>query len=133
MFEWNNTYRLEIASVDAQHQTLFRIIGELYAGELAGRGKAVVAGILDRLVQCTVSHFAHEERLMGLHHYPDFPAHKAEHDALTALVQRFQAGFLAGDEVVTARFLSCLNDWLKNHIRGADMKYAPFLRMKAVA
>lgn len=133
MFEWNDSYSVEIASVDAQHKTLFKIIGELHAAMLAGRGKTVMAGILDRLVQYTVSHFAHEERLMRLHQYPDFAAHKAAHDALTTQVVQFQTKLKSGQEVVTVPLLNFLNDWLQKHIKGTDMKYAPFFLAKAVA
>ena len=78
MFEWNNNYSVAIPSVDAQHRNLFAIARELHAAMDAGQGKASLGRILDRLVQYTTVHFAHEERLLRMHNYPDFAAHKAE-------------------------------------------------------
>src|ERR1035438_882051 len=78
MFKWKNEYVVGIGSIDAQHQGLFAIGRELYAAMTAGQGKSVLARILARLVQYTTVHFAHEERLMQLYHYPDFAKHRSE-------------------------------------------------------
>src|ERR1035438_2668581 len=96
MFEWKSDYAVNIPSIDAQHQGLFAIGRELYAAMSTGQGKTVMRRILDRLVQYTAMHFAHEERLMQMHGYPDFAKHKAEHDALVKQVVAFQAEFNAG-------------------------------------
>jgi hemerythrin len=133
MFEWNNSYSVGIGSIDAQHQTLFRIAAELYSAMSAGQGKAACAKIVDRLVQYTATHFAHEERLMRLHDYEGLAAHKAEHDALTKQVLQFQAEYQAGRTALTIQLLQFLKDWLANHIQGSDQKYAPHLIEKAVA
>jgi hemerythrin-like metal-binding protein len=133
MFEWNNDYSVGIGSIDAQHQNLFRIVGELYAAMSAGQGKTVLAKTLDRLVQYTASHFAHEERLMAVHGYPDLAAHKAQHDALKTKVLQFQADFEREHVAMTTQLFQFLNDWLVVHIQGTDRKYVPFLIEKAVA
>ena len=133
MFEWNANYSVNIGSIDAQHQNLFAIGRELYAAMNAGHSKAVLAKILDRLVQYTAVHFAHEERLMKQHCYKDYAAHKAEHDALTKQVLQFQADFQAGRAMMSVQLLHFLKNWLANHINGSDKKYAPALRQQAVA
>jgi len=133
MFEWNASYSVNIGSIDAQHQNLFAIGRELYAAMNAGQGKSVVAKILDRLIQYTVVHFAHEERLMKVHNYKDYAAHKAEHDALTRQVLQFQKDFQNGRAAMSIQLLQFLKDWLSHHINGSDKKYAPALQEKAVA
>ncbi len=131
MFEWNPEYSVHIQSIDAQHQNLFAIGRELYAAMSAGQGKTALGRILDRLVQYTIVHFAHEERLMKQCQYPDFAAHKAEHDALTAQVVNFQQEFHAGRVTMAVQILQFLKEWLERHIKGSDTSYAPYL--KAVA
>jgi hemerythrin len=133
MFEWKPQYSVSIASIDGQHQNLFRLAEELYAAMSAGQGKPALARILDRLVQYTTVHFAHEERLMSLHGYPDLAAHTAEHRALTKQVLDFQAKFEAGHSILTVQVLHFLKDWLQKHIAASDQKYAPYLRERAVA
>jgi|ERR1017187_3287924 hemerythrin len=132
MFEWKPQYSVNIGSIDGQHQNLFRIAEELYAAMSAGRGKAALSRILDRLAQYTVTHFAHEERLLRIHGYPDLAAHQAQHQALTKQVLTFQADFDAGRTALTVQVLHFLKDWLQQHIATSDQKYAPYLIEKAV-
>jgi len=133
MFDWNNNYSVGITSIDAQHQNLFRLASELHGAMSAGQGKAACGRILDRLVQYTETHFAHEERLMRLNDYPELAAHKAEHDDLTKQVKQFQTDFQAGRTTITVQLLQFLKNWLERHIQGSDKRYAPCLKAKAVA
>jgi hemerythrin len=96
MFEWDSRYSVGNHSIDAQHQALFAIAQELFTAMSAGQGKSALSRTLDRLANYTTSHFAHEERLMQRHQYPDLAAHKAEHEALRARVLQFQSDFRAG-------------------------------------
>jgi len=132
MFEWKPDYSVKIASIDGQHQNLFRMAEELYAAMNAGQGKAVLSKTLDRLVQYTQVHFAHEERLMQAHRYPDIGTHIAEHRALTQKVVAFQSEFEMGKALITVQLLNFLKDWLQHHIAQSDQRYAPFLKEKAV-
>jgi hemerythrin len=133
MFEWKDEYSVNIGSIDAQHRVLFQIAGELHAAMSVGQGKAASAKILNRLVQYTATHFAHEERLMRQNHYPDFDKHKALHDALTNQVLKFEADFKGGQVALTVQLLQFLQGWLTNHIRNTDTKYVPYLSGKITA
>ncbi len=133
MFEWNDKFSTGIVSLDAQHQTLFSIGAELYAAMSAGQSRERTYGILTRLLDYTVTHFAHEERLMRVYRYPDYAAHKAEHDALKRQVSQFYEESQRGKVAISVRLLKFLDDWLKEHIGKSDQRYAPFLAAKAVA
>ncbi|MGB9458983.1 MAG: bacteriohemerythrin [Bryobacteraceae bacterium] len=133
MFEWNDKFSTGIASIDVQHQGLFSIGAELYAAMSAGQGKERLGTILTRLVQYTAAHFAYEERLMQLHGYPEYAAHKVQHDALTRQVSQFYQEFQSGQIGISIRLLSFVEDWLKQHIGKTDHGYATFLAAKAVA
>lgn len=50
---------------------------------LAGTVKAKLFQLLEGLVEYTEVHFAYEERLMQQAGYPEFAAHKAQHDDLS--------------------------------------------------
>ena len=133
MFQWNNAYSVGIGSVDAQHQGLFAAAHELHEAMLAGRGRAALAKILDRLVQYTAAHFAHEEGLMRKSNYPGLPTHIAEHQALTRKVLAFQDDFKAGRTTMSVEVLQFLRTWLQQHIQHSDMAYAPYLKEAKVA
>ena len=133
MFEWKNEYSLSIASIDAQHKKLFAIAEELHEAMRTGQSKPVLSKILDRLVQYTATHFAQEESLMKAHAYPDFAAHRSVHEALKKQVMDFQEKFQAGETFISIELMTFLKDWLEKHIKGTDMRYAPFLLQRNVA
>ena len=133
MFEWKPEYATKIGSIDAQHQKLFALGRELYAAMSAGQGRAVLARILDRLVQYTNVHFAHEERLMQLYKYPDFAAHKAQHDALVKQVVAFQQEYAAGRVAMAVQVLQFIKDWLGSHINHSDQAYTECMKANKAA
>jgi hemerythrin len=133
MFDWNNAYSVGISSIDAQHQGLFGIARELHSAMTEGQGKAALGRILDRLVQYTAAHFAHEERLMRLADYPGLESHAGEHQALTRKVLELQADFQAGKTTISVQVLQFLRTWLQQHIQHSDTAYAPYLKEVKVA
>ena len=133
MFEWNNTFSVGIGSVDAQHQGLFAIARELHVAMTNGQGKAAMGKILDRLIQYTAAHFAHEERLMRLADYPGLESHQEEHRALTQKVIDLQREFSSGKTTISVQVLQFLRTWLQQHIQHSDVAYAPYLKQAKVA
>ena len=117
MFEWNQKYSVGIHSIDAQHRNLFAVARELYDAMSAGLGKSTLSRILDRLVQYTQVHFAHEERLMKQNAYPNLVEHQEQHAALTRQLLMFQADFKSGRATMTVQLLNFLRSWLEQHIR----------------
>jgi hemerythrin len=132
LFIWNPTYETGIKSIDTQHKKLVDILNELYDTMGKGHAKEVLGRILDELIQYTVVHFATEERLFKLHGYPDYAAHKKEHDDLTAQVKKLQADFKSGKITLSMQVATFLKDWLKVHILQTDKKYVVFLVAKGV-
>src|SRR5512143_2138732 len=116
MFEWKDSYSIHVAEIDGQHQALFRLAGELHAAMMTGQGKTALARVLDRLIDYTRVHFAHEESLMRQHQFPQLEAHKAEHDSFTAEVMRFQGEFLSERAAMSVQVMQFLKNWLEKHI-----------------
>ena len=133
MFTWKPVYSVNVASIDAQHQNLLAIGRELLDSMSSGHGQAATGKILDRLVQYTTVHFAYEERLLQTNGYPDFMAHKAEHDALVKKVLQFQVDFNAGRVALSIDLVRFVKNWLIGHIQGSDQEYSPFLRENPAA
>jgi len=133
MFEWKERYAIGIDSIDAQHKGLYANGAELFAAMSAGQAKERLSSILAHLVQYTEAHFAFEERMLQLHKYPDFPAHKAKHDDLTRQVKQFQQDVRSGKIGVGVPLLAFVEEWLTQHIGNVDRRYVPFVTAKAVA
>jgi hemerythrin-like metal-binding protein len=133
MFEWNDKYAIGVGSIDTQHKGLYAIGAELYAAMSAGQARERMSSILARLVQYTESHFAFEERLMQLHHYPDFAAHKAQHEALIRKISGFREDVQNGMIGIGIPLLQFVEGWLTDHIGKTDRKYVPCVNAKAAA
>ena len=132
-FAWKDEYCVGVQEIDVQHRRLFSLADELHAAMSVGKGKAVLDQVLSNLIGYTKSHFAAEERLMQSRGYPNYLAHKIEHDQLTHKVLDLQREFRAGKVALTLDIMKFLRDWLDHHILGSDQKYAPFVGGKAVA
>jgi hemerythrin len=127
LFTWSKDYAVGVKSLDSQHTNLFAILNELLEAMAAGKGQSVAGELLRKLVSYTKEHFATEERLMELAHYPALAAHREHHRALTQQVGDFMTRFEKGDGAVNLDLLEFLRAWLKNHIQREDKEYGPWL------
>jgi hemerythrin len=133
IFQWKEEYSVDHSEIDTQHKRLFQLAGNLHAAMTEGKGKDALSKTLNDLIEYTKHHFACEERLMQLHHYPDYAAHKAFHDDLTARVLEFQKSFDAGRTAMSVELLQFLKDWLGHHIGETDKKVATYLKTLVAA
>jgi len=132
LFHWDATYSVNIGIIDTQHKTLVGMVNDLHQAMAQGSGKDKLGGILSNLVKYTQAHFATEERMMQSHGYPEFLAHKSEHESLTSTVLDLQRRFLANEVGLSVDAMEFLKDWLVKHILGSDKKYTPFLNAQGV-
>ena len=131
LFQWKEEYLVGQADIDRQHKHLFQLADQLHSAMTTGKGNAVIGKTLAELIDYTKHHFAAEEKLMQKSHYPDYAAHKAVHDKLTAQVVGFQTEFAAGRSSMSIQLLQFLKDWLQHHIGETDRKVAAHLSQQA--
>ncbi|MCU0835873.1 MAG: bacteriohemerythrin [Chromatiaceae bacterium] len=124
--EWSKDLSVGIEEIDAQHQVLVGLVNEMHDAIQERRGSAVVNDVLGKLAEYTRIHFAVEESLMRIFHYPDYEAHKAEHEALIAEVTDLQQKVAAGKTAIGFELMHFLKGWLTKHILASDMQYSPF-------
>lgn len=130
--EWSEEYGVGVARFDEQHKEIFRLINELYEA-LAGKGddsKKRMLNIVERLCNYTYNHFLEEEVEMYRHGFPQYEAHKENHDKLTSLARDFMVRIIAGDtglKKLCIELIATLSAWLKVHIKETDKRYGAFL------
>ena len=123
LLPWNEKLSVGVPAMDAQHKKLVALTNRLYDAMASGQGDDVKKDILAELVTYTRVHFVAEERLMREHGYPDFAAHKALHDELTAKVIELNEKVKEGRMVPSVSLSNFLKDWLVDHIVQQDKKY----------
>ncbi|MBG0777083.1 MAG: hemerythrin family protein [Desulfovibrionaceae bacterium] len=132
MMEWNDRLSVNIRDIDSQHKQLVAMLNRLHDAMKAGSTGAVIAQIVSEMKRYSVSHFTTEEGYMKKHGYPDYTAHKAEHEKFVAKVAQVERDLQAGAGAMSMDILNFLSNWMITHIRGTDKKYTPFLNAAGV-
>jgi hemerythrin len=120
---WNDLYALELPEIDDQHQTLFRIINDLWQGVVAKETVDAISDVLRRLEHYTIIHFTAEEALMRSMAYPKLDEHKRAHRLFIDQIGSARRKWAEG-EPIGLEILHFLNNWLVDHIMTIDKDYA---------
>lgn len=132
LFEWEPRYSVYINEFDNHHKKLLELLQKLHQSMLDGQGKIIVGEILDELKEYTVYHFNAEEQQMEKYGYPEFEAHKAQHNNLIEQLEDLIKSFKEGKSTITTDTYRFLNKWLTNHILSGDKQYTSFFKEKGL-
>lgn len=130
---WSSALVLGIPKIDKQHRTLVGLINTLY-NEVSNPipERAVIARVLEGLLDYTHNHFIEEEVLFQRYGYPQAAAHTAEHNQFTAKTMDWLLRFERGEDV-DVEAMNFLKDWQQHHILQEDRAYVPFLQAAMAA
>ena len=123
---WSNDLDTGIEVIDKQHRRIVEYINKLHDVQETG-DQAQIGGVLDELVDYTLSHFTFEESLMEEAGYPYIKAHKRVHQLFVKRVNEYLQRFQSGEDI-TAELLNTLKAWLINHIRNDDNDYSDIVK-----
>lgn len=126
-FKWSPEYSVQIASIDEQHKELVNILNRLFVAVSRLEGDMVIGGILDALTDYTRTHFALEEQLLRMAKYGDFEDHREKHRNLIEKLEELREKHTHEGKSIHFEMLSFLKTWLKEHIKGEDVKYSKAL------
>jgi len=124
LFEWTPEYSVSVLRFDSEHKKLFELINELNDAMSAGRGRAMVARVLQDLTVYVRRHFAAEEEAMRRAGYEGLEAHIAEHRALAEQVAKYYDEWAGDASTSPVDLLFFLRNWLQKHIMETDRKYS---------
>ena len=132
VFRWTDIYKVNVAVLDQQHQSLFDTVNELERALRVGEGNAVVDGILDRLVTYAGLHFAAEESLMERHSFPGLSTHRIQHEMFRQKMAILLDRHRNAKAGVAVELLLFLRSWLKQHVLSTDKQYPSFLNARGM-
>ena len=124
---WSNVLSVEVDEIDEDHRKLVNIFNILNHAVTEGESSAYLSAVLEELINCTVWHFSHEERLMLKHGYEGLEEHKAEHQALIKSARKMQQEILQSGKQVADENIDFLERWLTEHILTTDMRLGSYL------
>ncbi len=132
ILEWSEKFSVNISEIDEQHKVLFRCINDLVEAIQTFQEKDALVKVMDELVRYTNVHFSEEEELMKKYSYPEYENHVKEHEKFVGMVEDMRKKYEMGEQTISLQVLDFMVDWLKTHIMGTDMKYAPYLNERGV-
>jgi hemerythrin len=124
---WSDVFSVAVDEIDEDHHKLVNIFNVLNHSVVEGEAPDYLAAVLEELINCTVWHFSHEERLMLKYGYEGIEVHKAEHQELINSAKKLQQGILRADKPVSDEDIEFLEHWLAEHILTTDMRLGSYL------
>lgn len=124
---WGDILSVAVDEIDEDHRKLVNIFNILNHSVVEGESPDYLAAVLEELINCTVWHFSHEERLMLKYCYEGIEVHKAEHQELINSAKKLQQEILQADKRVSDEDIEFLEHWLVEHILTTDMRLGSYL------
>ncbi len=122
-FIWRDSYSIGNASIDAEHQQLFKLADAFFNAD--DQQKKTECAI--RLFKYTREHFDHEEQLMRDMGYPEFPAHAQQHTQLISRLNEVSEK-IANNTLSHSELKAFLTAWLVGHIVTFDTRLSAYVR-----
>jgi hemerythrin len=131
---WTPELSVDIEALDADHKAFFELAAVLQDARAAGLGEndLVVRSAIDLLEDYVVGHFLREERAMESAGYPDFEAHRLQHQVFRDKVAAIARAYRNGDLTAPAPLPDIVTDWLYAHIAKDDHAYRPCVQASHV-
>lgn len=123
----DNTLIIGIDEIDDDHSKLINLFNILNHSVTEGAATDYIEAVLEELINCTVWHFSHEQRLMLKYGYDAYEEHKADHQDLIDSVKELQQKFLKTGKLDETEHLEFLERWLTEHILVDDIRLGSYL------
>ena len=132
-FQWDDSCKVGVSEFDEQHRNLFDYVNRLNDSMQQGKGREILAELIESLIAYTKVHFDNEEKKMKEHGYPGLELHAEEHDELKEKVLAFQEEFNSGKVMISVQIMQFLKDWILSHIMFTDKQYTEFFNEKGLS
>jgi len=124
---WDQVLSVGLDEIDEDHRKLINIFNILNHSVMEAESPDYLTAVLQELINCTVWHFSHEERLMLKYGYDEIEEHKAEHQELIKSAKELQQEILQAEKPVSNKDIEFLERWLAEHILTTDMRLGSYL------
>jgi hemerythrin len=126
IYNWDESYTVKVELMDEQHKKLFELLDDFYKNLSKKDNQENILKIIAGLRKYTFQHFFAEEMLMKKHNYPFLEEQKVQHHLFISKIDDYENRIKTGKLLISIEITSFLRDWLVNHIKKEDKKYAEF-------
>ncbi len=134
-FVWTEELAVGVREIDIQHKVLFARINDLVSAMDSLDSSEHIERFFVFLEEYAASHFAMEQKAMGVYKYPDMAAHIEQHNIFSRAIDELRAAYKEGGvtEALTTELRERLCDWLVDHVSKVDKALGAFLKPRARA
>lgn len=133
LMSWSPQLGIGDATIDAEHQELFRLINTFHDHWIQNRDRQEIAKVLNQLVTYAQDHFQHEEAIMLRHGYPQLADHQFIHELMVDTIFKLRKSFEEHDHHLEIDTMNFIRSWLVDHIANHDFLFRNFLARKQTA
>jgi len=125
---WNDSFKIGITEIDAQHRELFSRLQKLENALRTGKGSEIVIGTFHFLDNYVQLHFRAEEELQELYRYPHREMHAGEHAVFKKRLKALEGRLAIEDpsEKLAAQTNVLLTQWLITHVTSLDKELSGY-------
>lgn len=134
-FVWTEKLAVGVREIDIQHKFLFAKINDLLGAMDSNDTLEHIDKFFVFLEEYAASHFAMEQKAMGVYKYPDMAAHIEQHNIFNRSINELKASFKESGvtEALSRELREKLCDWLVDHVSEVDRVLGLFLKPRARA
>ena len=118
--------------IDSQHKKIYDVINNLLAAARRGEGRTEIVKTAAFLKSYVVDHFRDEEKLLLDSKYPDYEAHKKEHEGFLVEFNKLSMD-LEKEGPNHSLVINALNmavNWVGGHIEIYDLALSKYLHQQ---
>ncbi len=127
--KWDESLETGVDEIDRQHKYFIKVLAELDRS-IRKNSKISIKRYLNFMDRYAHWHFSSEEKYMKKYSYPHYEEHRKQHEMFYRYTEEIKRRAAEGE--INEDFVYSVNkyliDWLINHIKGTDAKFAEFLR-----
>ena len=122
LLKWNPAYSLAIPSVDLEHREMISLINQCYERMGTGADAGAIEQFLGEIHAAISAHFALEEQTMRQAAYPEYEAHKEDHEDLLDEIRDLMDQFLEDPDAGLIVLRESLSNWFGRHFSTFDAR-----------
>jgi hemerythrin len=128
LMTWTDELDTGIPEIDVENRRLAGFINTLESARQTADRDAV-GGVLEELLDFVVNHFLFEEHLMQEAGYELLHMHEKIHEMFARRIADFRGRYAKGEDIA-AELITMLSNWIQNHVRDEDRRYAESVQEK---
>jgi len=134
-YMWNEKFKINVQSMDIQHERIFSMINSIYALTIVDNNKYKKDELIElanSLVRYIKYHIKNEEKLLKMYNYTHFEEHCQSHQNLINGLYSFLDEIKQSKNFDSQKVVTLFFDWFVKHIETEDKRYSKFLNKKGV-